>query len=157
MVAADWPDVARIYGQGIETGNATFETSVPEWPEWDVGHLDFSRLVAEDEGEIVAWAALSSVSERAAYRGVAEHSIYVAAVVRGQGVGSELLGALITSSEDAGIWTLQTAIFPENASSIRLHVTHGFRVIGIRERIGQHHGRWRDTVLMERRSSRVGL
>jgi L-amino acid N-acyltransferase YncA len=157
LLPPDWPDVARIYMEGIETGNATFETSVPEWPQWDAGHLEACRLVYELDGRIEAWAALSAVSKRDVYRGVAEHSIYVSQDARGRGVGSGLLKGLVTASEEAGFWTLQTAIFPENQASISLHTRHGFRVVGTRERIGSHHGRWRDVVLMERRSATVGL
>lgn len=156
MLESDWPSVARIYREGIETGNATFETEVPGWNDWDAGHIDACRLVVEMDGDVVAWAALSQVSRRHVYRGVAEHSIYVGSEARGQRVGGELLAALIEGSENAGFWTLQTAIFPENQASITLHTRFGFRVIGTRERIGSHHGKWRDTVLLERRSSRVG-
>jgi len=156
MLAADWPVVARIYGEGIDTGNATFETEVPDWSAWDAAHLESCRLVVEEGDEVVAWAALTPVSRRHVYRGVAEHSIYVSPRVRGRGVGRELLSALIADSEDVGIWTLQTAIFPENEASIALHTTVGFRIVGTRERVGSHHGRWRDVVLMERRSRRVG-
>jgi L-amino acid N-acyltransferase YncA len=156
MTPGDWKDVARIYEEGIQTGNATFETEVPQWEEWDAGHLEASRLVMEEDGVIVGWAALSAVSRRQVYRGVAEHSIYVADSARGRGVGTELLKALVADSEAAGFWTLQTAIFPENETSIGLHERHGFRVVGIRERLGRHHGRWRDVVLMERRSAETG-
>lgn len=156
MSESDWPAVARIYREGIETGDATFETDVPNWEEWNEAHIDSCRLVCEIDGEVVAWAALTPVSRRAVYRGVAEHSIYVASAVRGQRVGAALLEALVVASEEAGFWTLQTAIFPENEASITLHSMAGFRVIGTRERIASHHGRWRDTVLMERRSDRVG-
>jgi L-amino acid N-acyltransferase YncA len=157
LLPSDWPDVARIYIEGIETGNATFETSVPEWPQWDAGHLEACRLVYELDGRIAAWAALSAVSKRDVYRGVAEHSIYVSQDVRGRGVGSGLLEGLVNASEEVGFWTLQTAIFPENQASISLHARHGFRIVGTRERLGLHHGRWRDVVLMERRSATVGL
>jgi len=156
MTPADWPVVARIYGEGIQTGNATFETRVPNWEEWDAGHLEVCRLVTEEDGVVLGWAALSPVSRRQVYRGVAEHSIYIADSARGRGVGTGLLRALVEASEQAGFWTLQTAIFPENETSISLHERHGFRVVGTRERLGQHHGRWRDVVLMERRSPQVG-
>jgi L-amino acid N-acyltransferase YncA len=156
MTPGDWADVARIYEEGIQTGNATFETEVPQWEEWDAGHLEVCRLVMEEDGVIVGWAALSAVSRREVYRGVAEHSIYVADSARGRGVGTELLGALVADSEEAGFWTLQTAIFPENEASIGLHERHGFRVVGVREGLGRHHGRWRDVVLMERRSAEAG-
>ena len=156
MLPSDWPDVSRIYREGIETGNATFETSVPDWPAWDAGHLEECRLVFDLEGRVVAWAALNLVSKRPVYRGVAEHSIYVSEDARGRGVGSGLLEALVRASEEAGFWTLQTAIFPENEASISLHARCGFRAVGKRERLGSHHGRWRDVVLMERRSAKVG-
>lgn len=156
MTPADWPQVALIYAEGIATGHATFETEVPDWDSWDRDHHQQCRLIVESEGEVVAWAALSPVSQRHVYRGVAEHSIYVATEARGEGLGNLLLRALIEVSEDAGFWTLHTSIFPANEVSIDLHRRHGFRVIGTRERVGQHHGTWRDTVLMERRSSVVG-
>jgi L-amino acid N-acyltransferase YncA len=156
MTADDWPDVALIYEEGIDTGNATFETRVPAWEEWDASHLSACRLVLEEEGVILGWAALSAVSRRPVYSGVAEHSIYVAGVARGRGVGAGLLGALVACSEEEGFWTLQTAIFPENETSIGLHTKFGFRVVGVRERLGFHHDRWRDVVLMERRSALVG-
>lgn len=156
MTRADWPAVARVYREGIESGHATFETGVPTWEEWDESHIDSCRLVSEVEGEVVAWAALTAVSRRHVYRGVAEHSIYVADAMRGRGVGTSLLAALVEASEEAGFWTLQTGIFPENEASIALHSAAGFRVVGIRERPGSHHGVWRDVVLMERRSDRVG-
>jgi len=155
MTETDWPSVAGIYAEGIATGDATFETEVPDWGRWDAAHIESCRLVCEIADQVVAWAALSPVSGRQVYRGVAEHSIYVAGSARGRGVGSLLLQALIDESEEAGFWTLQTAIFPENEASITLHTRAGFRVIGTRERIAAHHGRWRDTVLMERRSGRV--
>jgi phosphinothricin acetyltransferase len=157
MVASDWPAVARIYAEGIEGGDATFEASVPGWPEWDAAHLESCRLVFDREGEVVAWAALSPVSKRAVYRGVAEVSIYVGSEARGEGVGSQLLAALIEASESAGFWTLQTAIFPENQASIALHTRNGFRVVGTRERVGAQGERWRDTVFLERRSQSVGM
>lgn len=156
MTPADWPVVARIYEEGIATGHATFETDVPDWESWDEGHHEECRLVMEWEGQVVAWAALSPVSRRHVYRGVAEHSIYVAPEVRGRGVGRLLLRALIESAEEAGFWTLQTSIFPENEASVFLHTSEGFRILGTRERVGRHHGTWRDTVLMERRSRVVG-
>ena len=154
---ADWPMVARIYGEGIATGNATFETDVPEWDDWDRGHIDSCRLIAESDGSVVAFAALSPVSSRWVYRGVAEPSIYVAPNMRGKGVGNSLLGRLVVDSEEAGFWTLQTAIFPENSVSVRLHESHGFRIVGTRERLGRRDGIWRDVLLMERRSSTVGV
>lgn len=154
----DWPAVRAIHREGIATGNATFDVEpARDWEMWDRGHLPHSRLVAETEdGTVLAWAALSPVSARTAYRGVAEVSIYVAAAARGRRIGSRLLAELIAASEGAGIWTLQAAVFPENHATIRLHASAGFREVGRRERIGEHHGRWRDTVLLERRSERAG-
>lgn len=155
---AHWPAVKSIYEAGIATGNATFETQAPEWEAWDLAHLTHSRLVAVDEaGAVRGWAALSPVSSRCVYGGVAEISVYIAAEARGQGVGRQLLQGLIADSEAHGIWTLQAGTFEENAASIGLHTQAGFRVIGHRERIGQHHGVWRNTVQMERRSPTVGV
>jgi L-amino acid N-acyltransferase YncA len=156
MKDEDWQVVARIYGEGIATGEATFENEVPGWEQWDSGHAPDCRLVAEVEAEVAAWAALSPVSRRPVYRGVAESSIYVGANAQGRGVGTRLLAALVEASEEAGYWTLQTSIFSENQASIALHERCGFRVVGTRERIGSQNGRWRDTVLMERRSLRAG-
>jgi phosphinothricin acetyltransferase len=156
MVAGDWPEIARIYGAGIDTGNATFETEVPTWERWDSGHSADCRLVAGSGARILGWAAISPISSREVYRGVAEVSVYVDPEARGRGVGSALMGGLVAATERAGYWTLQTAIFPENQASLALHTRHGFRVVGIRERIGQHNGRWRDTVFLERRSETVG-
>lgn len=149
---ADWPHVARIYEEGMRTGDATFETNLPSWEEWDAGHLAGQRLVVTLDGDVVGWAALSPISSRACYRGVAEHSIYVAEGVRGLGFGRQLLAALISASETAGIWTLQAGIFPENEASIALHTSLGFRVVGVRERLGCMNAVWRDVVLLERRS-----
>jgi L-amino acid N-acyltransferase YncA len=129
----------------------------PEWPEWDAAHRDDCRLVARRTGQVVGWAALSPVSRRCVYGGVAEVSVYVAESARGQGIGRALLSALIDASEAAGIWTLQAGIFPENEASVRLHKSCGFRVVGRRERIGQLHGVWRDTLLLERRSRHAGV
>lgn len=154
---ADWFQVARIYGEGIATGDATFETEVPDWDGWDSGHLDVCRLVAAVDDEVVAFAVLSPVSTRLVYKGVAEPSIYVAESARGKGVGNSLLGRFVADTEDHGFWTLQTAIFPENVASVRLHQRHGFRVVGFRERLGKRDGVWRDVLLMERRSSAVGI
>jgi L-amino acid N-acyltransferase YncA len=157
MEEADWESVRAIYEEGIATGSATFETQVPGWDEWDSGHLRTCRLVARGEGEVIGWAALSAVSDRCVYAGVAEVSIYIAASARGRGVGKALLRALVKASEDESIWTLQAGIFPENQVSITLHKTCGFREVGRRERLGQMDGVWRDVVLMERRSEVVGV
>lgn len=155
--AADWPAVAEIYRQGIDTGDATFETVVPPWSDWTAARRSDCRLVAEMEGEVVAFAALSPVSYRAVYAGVAEVMVYVADAWRGRGVGGRLLGALVVRSEAAGVWTLQASIFPENEASIAIHRAAGFRVSGTRERVGRGpDGRWRDVTLMERRSPVVG-
>ncbi|MGZ4671744.1 MAG: N-acetyltransferase family protein [Ilumatobacteraceae bacterium] len=157
MTAADWPEVRAIYEAGIATGDATFETTAPNEEAWDRTHLSSHRLVAHnDDGDIIGWAALSPVSDRCVYGGVAENSIYVHPDAQGRGVGRVLLERLIASAEAAGIWTLQTGIFPENVASIALHQRCGFRIIGTRERIGQLHGVWRDTLLLERRSNTVG-
>jgi phosphinothricin acetyltransferase len=156
MRERDWPAVRTIFQEGIATGNATFETEVPDWETWDTQHLDCCRLVARQQGRITGWAALTPVSSRCIYAGVAEVSIYVRASARGQGVGKALLQALLKASEDAQIWTLQAGIFPENEISIVLHEACGFRTVGRRERLGQLNGTWRDVVLMERRSKVVG-
>ena len=149
-----WPEVERIYEDGIATGDATFETSSPGWGKWDNSHLNHSRWVAMLNEQVVGWVALSPVSDRCVYGGVAEVSVYIDVNHRGMGIGKQLLQKVITSSEDAGLWTLNAATFPENQSSIQLHKKCGFREIGVRERIGQQHGVWRDTVLMERRSDK---
>jgi phosphinothricin acetyltransferase len=156
MTPADWEEVRRIYAEGIATGNATLETEPPSWERWDRGHRPDSRFVAREGARVVGWAALSRVSERCAYEGVAEVSVYVGADARGRGVGRSLLDELVRASEDAGVWTLQAGIFPENAASIALHERCGFRVAGIRQRLGRLRGKWRDVVLLERRSARVG-
>lgn len=156
MRADDWLQVRAIYREGIATGNATFEQTAPDWEQWDSGHLQNPRLVACVDGGVVGWAALSRVSGRCVYGGVAEVSIYVAERARGHGTGSKLLGRLIEESEAAGLWTLQAGIFPENAPSIALHKAAGFRIVGTRERLGRMNGRWRDVVLMERRSAVAG-
>jgi L-amino acid N-acyltransferase YncA len=152
----DWPEVARIFEQGILTGNATFETEVPSWEAWDAAHLPKHRFVAERDGRVVGWIALAPVSSRCCYAGVAEVSAYVAEEARGNGLGKALLGALIESSERAGIWTLETGVFPENATSLGLLERFGFRIVGTRERIGQMQGMWRDVIFLERRSEVVG-
>ena len=156
MTPADWDDVRRIYAEGIATGNATMETSVPEWENWDAAHRKDCRLVARGPGgEILGLAALSPVSERCAYGGVAEVSVYVAGAARGHGVGRALLSELVRVSEEAGIWTLQAGIFPENTASIAIHHACGFRTVGVREKLGKLGGVWRDVALLERRSARV--
>jgi phosphinothricin acetyltransferase len=156
MTAADWDRVRQIYLEGIATGNATFAKEAPTWEQWDASHRRDCRLVARDCGEVVGWAALSPVSSRCVYEGVAEVSVYVGAGARGRGVGRLLLSALVERSERAGVWTLQAGIFPENAASIELHKKLGFRLVGIREKLGCMNGRWRDVALMERRSQQVG-
>ena len=152
MTAADWRGVCAVYLEGMATGNATFETAAPEWDRWDAGHRADCRLVACDAAGVIGFAALSPVSTRQVYAGVAEVSVYVAQRARGLGVGSALLQELVLASEGAGVWTLQAGIFPENRASLALHARFGFRVVGTRERIGQRDGLWRDVVLMERRS-----
>jgi L-amino acid N-acyltransferase YncA len=152
---ADWPTVAAIYEEGLRTGNATFETNVPAWEAWTGAHLEDHRLVAELEGEVVGWTALAPVSARAVYAGVVEESIYVAAGARGRGIGRALLTSLLAGSDRAGIWTIQTGIFPENLASLALHRRCGFRTVGTRERLGRLNGVWRDVVLLERRSPAV--
>jgi phosphinothricin acetyltransferase len=152
MAAGHVDAVLAIYQAGIDTGDATFETSVPSWSAWDATHLAAHRFVALAGVDVVGWIAGSLISARPVYRGVVEHSVYVRPDHLGQGIGRSLLAAYVASTEAAGIWTLQTAIFPENAASIALHHTAGFRRVGVRERLGRHHGRWRDVILLERRS-----
>jgi L-amino acid N-acyltransferase YncA len=156
MTPDDWPAVEVIYAAGIATGDATFETAPPSWKEFDAGRLREHRLVAVEGEQVVGWAALSPTSARECYAGVVEHSVYVAEDARGRGVGRTLMDALIASADTAGLWTIQTSIFPENEASIQLHERVGFRVVGRRERIAQLDGVWRDTILLERRSPRVG-
>jgi phosphinothricin acetyltransferase len=156
MRQEDWPAVRAIYLEGIATGNATFEQTAPEWEKWNAGHLLAARIVARSNGTVLGWAALSGVSSRCVYAGVAEVSIYVAEQARGRGVGRQLMARLIADSEAEGLWTLQAGIFPENVASIALHERAGFRIVGKRERLGQMNGRWRDVVLMERRSVAAG-
>jgi L-amino acid N-acyltransferase YncA len=152
MTEAHAASVLAIYQAGIDEGNATFETRAPGWEEFTAARLPGHRYVAVTETGVLGWVAVSPVSARPVYRGVVEHSVYVHAAARGQGVGRALLAALIASTEAAGIWTIQSSIFPENAASVALHAAAGFRVVGTRERVARHHGRWRDTVLIERRS-----
>jgi L-amino acid N-acyltransferase YncA/DNA-binding transcriptional ArsR family regulator len=147
----DWDDVRRIYAEGIATGDATFETEVPPRRELDGSWLPGHRWVAEIDGAVAGWTAAKPVSTRPVYAGVAETSIYVGAAHRGRGVGKALIHRQVTAADDDGLWTLQTAIFPENRASIALHLSAGYRTLGVRERIGRHHGRWRDTVFLERR------
>ncbi|MCG6989558.1 MAG: N-acetyltransferase family protein [Gemmatimonadetes bacterium] len=157
LTPEDWPQVAEIYRQGIATGDATFETRVPTWAQWDADRRREPRLVIEVDGRVVGFAVVSPASSREVYAGVAEVMVYVDEAERGRGMGRRLLEALVTATEDAGIWTLQAGIFPENRASIALHEGLGFRVVGVRERLGRFHdGRWRDVVLMERRSRVVG-
>ena len=157
MCPEDGEQVLAIYAEGIATGHATFETNVPDWQHWDAGHLPICRFVARQGKAILGWAALSSVSRRQVYAGVAEVSVYVAGAARRQGVGKALITKLIEDSEANGFWTLQSSIFPENQASIELHLKYGFRELGRRERVAKLHGIWRDTVLLERRSQVVGL
>ena len=156
MTSPDWEAVRSIYQEGIETQLATFETEAPAWEEWDRSHRADCRLVARDDGAVLGWAALSPVSERCIYGGVAEVSVYVAEVARGKGLGKALLNELAGRSEAAGIWTLQAGLLPENQASVALHRSCGFRKVGIRRHLGKFGGQWRDVLLMERRSQVVG-
>jgi len=156
MTADDWAAVSRIYGEGIATGNATFATEIPDWQQWDSSHLPNCRLIASHGKEVLGWAALSPVSARQVYAGVAEVSVYVAASGRRAGIGKALLQALIHESERCGIWTLQAGIFPENIASVSLHKSLGFREVGVRRKIGKMGNQWRDVLLLERRSSISG-
>jgi len=156
MSAAHWPLVRSIYEAGIATGNATFQTEAPSWESWDASHLATCRLVALSNALVVGWAALTQLSTRPVYAGVCEVSVYVAPDARGKGVGRALLDALIACSESDGRWTLQAGIFPENEGSVALHLRAGFRVLGRRERVGRLNGKWRDVLLLERRSAVVG-
>lgn len=158
MTLLHWEQVSKIYAEGITAGNATFQTSIPSWNEWDKAHETKPRLVAIDDNKMVlGWAALTPVSGRCVYTGVGEVSVYVGTAARGQGIGSKLLQALITESEKNNFWTLQAGIFPENVASIKIHELAGFRVIGKREKIGQMNGEWRDTLLLEKRSAVIGI
>jgi L-amino acid N-acyltransferase YncA len=148
----DWPRIADIYAAGIATRNATFETEVPSFEEWDASHLAEHRFVATDRDRVIGWIALTGYSDRCCYRGVADLSVYVDPEAQGKGVGRALLDQLIADTEGSGIWTLQSGVFPENAASLALHRTCGFRIVGTRERIGELDGIWRDVVLLERRS-----
>ena len=155
MDEAHWPDVARIYAEGIETGTATFETDVPCWGRWDSSHLPRHRFVATRRDEVVGWAAVVPVSDRCVYGGVVEVSVYVGSAARGEGIGRLLLERLVSSTEADGIWTVQAGIFPENDASLRLHERAGFEVVGRRKRLGRLNGEWRDVLLLERRSEVV--
>lgn len=157
MLSSDWPIVAQIYAEGIQTGIATFETQAPSYEDWDKAHETSCRLVAKKENTIMGWAAISQVSSRCVYGGVGEVSIYIGQAYRGQGVGLMLLKALIQESEAAGYWTLQSGIFPENKASIKLHERAGFRFLGKRERIAKINGIWKDNLLFEKRSTRIGV
>lgn len=157
MTDKSWTDVARIYESGIATKNATFQTEAPDWNSWDNAHRKDCRLIAMISNKIVGWAALSNVSSRCVYSGVAEVSVYVDTDYRGKGVGDKLMDSLIKESELNGIWTLQAGVFPENTGSIKLHHKHGFRTIGIKERIGKMDRTWRDVAMLERRSKVVGI
>ncbi|GAA1154505.1 N-acetyltransferase family protein [Nocardioides aquiterrae] len=157
-----WPEVERIYAAGIATGHATFESEPPTWEQFDAAKLPGLRLVAVEDGHVAGWAAASAVSDRCVYAGVVEHSVYVDPAAGGRGVGRALLDALVAATEAAGIWTIQSGVFPENAASLALHTAAGFREVGVRERVGRMTygplaGRWRDVVLVERRSRRVGV
>lgn len=154
MKASDWEQVRSIYLEGLRSGNSTFETDAPSWERWDEEHLEFARLVMRDGDEILGWAALSPVSKRSVYRGVAEVTVYVTEISQGQGIGHALLEVLIEESERNDIWTLQASIFPENTASVKLHLRCGFREVGRRERIAMLNGIWRDTLLFERRSTK---
>ena len=151
----DWPRVVAIYAAGIATGHATFETEPPSWETWNGSRLERHRFVAIIDGAVVGWVAASAVSDRCVYGGVIEHSVYVDPDVAGRGVGSALLRVLIDDAETCGVWTIQSGIFPENTASLAVHAKAGFRIVGRRERIGQLHGVWRDTLLVERRSTTI--
>ncbi len=157
MTETDWSAVATIYKEGIATGNATFETTVPAWEDWNKSHATAPRLIAEEDKRVLGWAALTPVSDRCVYAGVGEVSVYVSAEARGKGVGKKLLQTLIDESEKNGLWTLQAGIFPENTASIKIHEACGFRIVGKRERIGKMNDRWRDVLLLERRSHVTGV
>ena len=157
MRSSDWEQVSSIYLEGIRSGHSTFETTVPTWEQWDAAHLQIARLVLRDGDVVLGWAALSPVSRRHVYRGIAETTVYITESQRGKGLGRVLLEALVAESEKNEIWTLQASIFPENTASLALHLRCGFREVGRRERIAQLNGVWRDTLLLERRSVTVGI
>jgi phosphinothricin acetyltransferase len=156
LIAGDAARVLAIYQEGLDSGNASFEAAAPAWPVFDATRLPGHRYVAAEDGEVLGWVAATPVSGRCAYAGVVEHSVYVARRAWGRGIGAALLQALIGSTEAAGVWTIQSGIFPENTASVRLHYRAGFRLVGLRERIGRHDGRWRDVLLLERRSAVAG-
>ncbi|MEN2412174.1 GNAT family N-acetyltransferase [Flavobacterium johnsoniae] len=155
LLVEDWNQVKSIYQKGIDTGNATFQTSAPSWEDWDQSHLASCRIVMEENNKVIGWAALTPVSSRCVYAGVAEVSVYVDPANSGKGIGLALLKELVKQSETEGIWTLQAGIFPENTASLRIHEKAGFRILGTREKIGKQNGIWRDTALLERRSSLI--
>ncbi len=157
MANADGPRVLEIYRRGLDTGEASFETDPPDWGGWQAKYHPFCRLVYERDGELLGWAALAPVSARQCYNGVAEVSVYVDTDHLGEGIGNALMERLVEESEANGIWTLYSSIFPENRATRRLHLRHGFREVGVRERIARRDGRWRDTLILERRSDKVGL
>ena len=154
---SDWGKISEIYEEGIKTENATFQTEIPNWSDWNNSHLTSCRIVVELNNEIVGWSALSPISSRCVYGGVAEVSVYVSNSHSGQKIGTKLLKKLILESEKNGIWTLQAGIFPENIASLKIHSNLGFRKVGYREKIGKMKGKWRDTILMERRSQNIGI
>jgi L-amino acid N-acyltransferase YncA len=159
MEPADAGQVLAIYQAGLDTGQASFETTAPAWEQFDAAKIAAHRHVAADPGtgQVLGWTAATAVSDRCVHAGVVEHSVYVHPASHGRGIGAALLAVLIASTEEAGIWTIQSGVFPENAASLRLHQRAGFRVVGTRARIGRHHGQWRDTVLIERRSGVTGI
>lgn len=157
IVKEHYPNISRIYKEGIETGHATFETTIPEWEDWDKSKLKHSRLAAIVDDTVVGWAALSPVSNRCVYGGVAEVSIYISNMHKGKGIGTALISKLIDDSEANGIWTLQSGMFPENEATVALHQRFGFRLVGYREKIGKLGNTWRDTIIMERRSKTIGI
>ena len=152
ITASHWPDIKRIYLEGIKTGQATFETKEANWEIWDIAHHDFCRFVAVEDEEVLGWAAISPTSKREVYKGVAEVSIYIGEGIRGKGIGKKLFTHLIVESEKKGIWTLQSSLFPENIASVNLHYKLGFQEVGVRKKVAQHYGIWRDTLIMEKRS-----
>ncbi len=157
LLPIHWKAVKKIYEEGLATGNASFQTAAPSWEEWDKTHATHPRLIAIENEKVIGWAALTPVSGRCVYAGVAEVSVYVGEIARGRGIGKNLLKSLINKSEENNFWTLQAGIFPENKASIKIHEACGFRIIGIREKIGKMNNIWRDTLLLERRSIKIGI